>query len=283
MAIGNINPGFLGIADIGTKRIRCNDFNVNLKQEALFYDHTIGLRDNIPTYLFEGKGDTGQLNPQKIIWRPGVKICQGGIGFYMDEDNVSTLFDEAKRGSDFDMSFTYTCNDIKRNFYGCKVNNYTFSVTASDIATVSADIMAMDMEDSTGIDLYTEERKIVTWDDIKVIVDGVGDIPIQSITFSVNNNCMPIYTAGANNDNSLSPLKIRVGMQEITGTISYYNKGDSLKFFEDVISPSTINITSSDGYSVNLNVIFKPQERAGSVSAVISPLAFVGVDFALGE
>jgi len=277
MAI-NINAGYLGLAEVNGTKLRCNDFSMNPRQDALFYDHIIGLRDNIPTSIFGGKGDVGNLNIQKTIWRPSVKIYQGGIGYPLILDDP--LFELAKRGETFGLTFSYDC-ESGRKFTGCVVNSYTFSITAGDIASITADIMATGLTDSESLGRYTEEEKIVTWDDFTITAIGGGsDLDsIQSMTFTVNNNCKPIYTAGANNLLDLNPLTIRVGMQEVSGVISYYGKGAALISMGDL---GSIDISSSI-FNATLNVLFKPQERTSSIGPIISPLPFVGVDYALGE
>jgi len=274
-----INAGFLGLAEVNGTKIRCQDFSMNPRQDALFYDHIVGLRDSIPDSIFAGKGDVGNLNIQKTIWRPSVKIYQGGIGYPLIAEDP--LFELARLGDKFDLTFSYDC-ESGRKFTGCVVNSYTFSVTAGDIASITADIMATGLTDSGSLGRYTEEEKIVTWDDFTITATGSGggDLDsIQSMTFTVNNNCKPIYTAGANNVFDLNPLTIRVGMQEVSGIISYYGKGADLIYMGDL---GSIDISSTI-FNATLNVLFKPQERTSSLGPIISPLPFVGVDYALGE
>lgn len=277
MAIGEINPGYMGTATVGGAKLRCTNFNVNPRQEPLFYDHTIGLRDSVPGSIFGGKGDTGARNPQKVIMRPGVKICQGNISHPLTEFSGSTLFDKARTGDDFDMDFVYICDGSGRGYSKCKVNSFTFSATAGDFARVTAEIMGISVGGGGG-GTNTKEEKIVTWD--AVTVSGAGDLPIQSVTLNVNNNCMPIYTAGGNTAFKLFPVKIRVGIQEVTGNISFYNEGVPLTFLDEV-TPAQLSITAP-GLGIEATVVYKPQEIAGSVSPVIATLPFVGVGQALG-
>ena len=61
------NPGYMGYAQVGSYKIRCTDFNVYLKQDNIFYDHTIGLRDSVPDDILTSKGDNGSWNVQKIF------------------------------------------------------------------------------------------------------------------------------------------------------------------------------------------------------------------------
>ena len=54
-----INSGLMGYANIGGTIVRCSDFNVNQKQDPIFFDHVIGLRDSIPTSIYNIKQDNG--------------------------------------------------------------------------------------------------------------------------------------------------------------------------------------------------------------------------------
>ena len=287
MAVGDLNAGFLGYAEIdATTIIRCSEFSVNPRQEVLFYDHVIGLRDSVPDPLniYEGKDDVGALNPQKIIYRPGVKIYQGSLAFPATETSMVAMFDLARNGNDFEMVFKHTCG-ISRHLYGCKVNNYSFSVASGDIVNINVDIMAVEGEDTEVTTLNTTEEKFITWDTVRVDCSFIENGNISSVDFSVNNNCMPIYTAGANRgaggNQLLSPYVIRVGMQEVSGSVGYYNKGGNLSFVEND-TPQTLLIEAGT-WSRTLNILVKPIDRNASLGPIISALPFVGCGFALGE
>lgn len=282
MAIGTIKPGYMGIATIAGSSVRCNDFSMQAIQNPLFYDHVFGLRDSGGGSLYAGKSDTGALNTQKRIMRASVKIFQGSISYPIASVSGDPLFEYAKTGDSFSVGFTYTCG-ISRSFGDCKINTYTFTATGGDLCQVSAEIIGITASDGEGGDGYDAEEKLLTWGEISVSVGGGGSgDPINAITFTVNNNCKPIYTAGGNVAFSLEPIKLRVGMQEVSGSISYYNKGVDLLFLEGIQDSSEITI-SGEGVERTLNVVFKPQERSGSIGPIISSLPFVGVDTALGE
>lgn len=281
MAIGYVKAGYMGIADIDGQKIRCTEFSVSPKQEPLFYDHIVGLRDTTPNVdagVFQGKADIGALNAQKIIWRPGVKTFQGGMSFPLTDLSGASLFNYARTGDNFSLSFQYDCGEIGRTYSSCKVNGYTFSVSAGDICNVQVDIMAIECVEDTFEPSYEEVEKLVTWDDVKL---GGLSSPASAFTFTINNNCKPIYTAGGNNILKLSPAKIRVGMQEVTGSITFYNKERDLSFMDNITDPTTITLTAGP-LETELNVIFKPIEISGRSGPVLSTLAFVGVDHALG-
>jgi hypothetical protein len=280
-----LNAGYIGLCEIDGLKIRVSSFNLNVRQEVQFYDHIIGLRDSIPTGL-KTKKDDGNLNIQKTFWRPGVKIAAGGITFPATVKNLQKIYDLAKTGDDFTIKFTYSCKDVERTFRFCKINSFIFTSVAGEIATIQIDVMSRDMKESTNKrNLWTKKQKLLTWDEINVT--SISADPVQQFTFAVNNNCMPIYTAGANDTDGLFPKVIRVGMQQVTGTIVYYVRGVSYDDIDDLTSNNNINIKSVDNcdgveFNEDLCVIYKPIERASSMTALLHTLPFVGVGNALG-
>lgn len=273
----------MGLGVIDGLKIRVSEFSVNVKQEVEFYDHIIGLRDSLPSGL-DTKGDDGKLNVQKTFWRPGVKICTGNVSFPATAKNLQKAFDLVKTGDDFELKFTYACNDVKRVFKFCKVSSFNFSVTAGDHATIQLGIMAREMTEGTGSYRWTSPEKLLTWDEVGIT--SISTHKIQMFSFVVNNPCLPIYTAGTNSSNDLFPKKIRIGMQTVTGSIVYYIKGISYNDLDASTGVNTIDIKISDKCSVSFNeslcVIYKPIERAANIGALLHTLPFVGVGKALG-
>jgi len=273
----------MGLCEVDGLKIRVSNFNVNVKQEVQFYDHIIGLRDSVPIGL-STKGDVGALNVQKYFWRPGTKICTGGFSFPATVENLQKTFDLARSGDDFTLRFNYACDDVERTFEFCKVNSFTFSVSAGEIATIQVDVMGRLMDETVGSNPYDEAQKLLTWDAVKIT--SASSNPVQMFNFTVNNSCLPIYTAGANNTSDLFPKTIRVGMQSVTGTIVYYIRGID---FEDLNNDSTFDTIKikiedpcGDDFDETLCVIYKPIERASSLKALLHTLPFVGVGKALG-
>lgn len=304
-----ITAGFKGLASITdnstSTSIRCTDFSVNLEQDVKFYEHTIGLRDTIPTNGAVTKGeqtDPVTVNNQKFFFRPGVKIIRGSMGFPATIENLELVFGLAKTGKTFKLVFNYDCN-IKKEFTECKINSFTFSATAGDIITITLDIIGRYFTESYGANAsYITGQKLITWDAIKPTVTlntlntsgasvatSLTD-PIKTMEFTVNNNCIPIYTSGGNSSKNLYPHDIRVGMQEVTGSLSYYIKGTGANSLSPNATTSTIQIYISDPLATpnpfifdhTLDVIMKPTQRTGAVGAIINTIAFVGIGKALG-
>jgi hypothetical protein len=290
-----LKGGYLGLCEIDGLKIRVTSFSVNVTQEVQFYDHIYGLRDGYPAppsgspptaIGLKTKGDVGALNVQKYTWRPGVKIVSGNISFPATNDSLQLLFNLVKTGDDFDMQFNYSCDDTMRKFKYCKINSFSFSVTAGDILQISVDVIGRYMEESTGTNTYEDAEKLITWDNV-VVTTNSGD-PVQSFNFTVNNNCIPIYTAGNNVTDNLFPKVIRVGMQDVTGVLVYYVKGIAYKDLDKNTGFDEIKIfiegeCSDPNFREELCVIYKPIERASNIGALLHTLPFVGVGKALGD
>lgn len=278
--MAKVTPGYMGYAGIGSYKVRCTDFNVKLKQDILFYDHIIGLRDSIPTDIFDSKGDVGAFNEQKIFWRPGTKIVEGSVNFPMTSDSSNAFFEEAYSGNDFDVDLYYSC-DVGYSFTGCKVNTYSWSATSGEAVNVSIGVIGKGVESIGSPVIYNKPEKIITWDAVKISGTG-GDDGLVSFEFSINNNCIPIYTSGTNNDttNPLLPHAIRVGMQSVTGSISFYDDALLENIFAEEATARDITI-SAGTFSAKLKVLYLYPERQGQVSAYIKTVAFVGIENAV--
>jgi hypothetical protein len=252
--------------------IYCSDFSVNVKQDLLFYDHTIGLRDSIAGFM-NLKEDAGARNKQGVIARGGVKIIQGSLSFPLTNIAPKAFFNLAKTGDDFDISFYYTCNDSIRAFAKCKVNSYTFRVTAGEIATVSVDIIGCELgSPSSSTRPPSVEGKLITWDQFSVGSSEFSSTDVASLEFTINNNCIPIYTSKSNDTNSLLPKEIRVGMQKLTGAIGIYGVPRS----NSISGDGTVQIGGL--MNETLEVIYLPTESNGQTGVVVTSCRFVGRD-----
>ena len=291
MSNPQIYAGFIGYAQItsgsNNYTVRCSDFNVGIKQEVKFYDHPIGLRDSALGGLLTANGDNGDNgsnNAQKLLYRAGVKICDGNMGFPLTNISGKALFSEAVLGSSFILAFHYDCKRY-RQFTGCKVDSYTLSATSGDIVTVSAGIKATSLASDTSTGTFTPyivDEKILTWDTITIT--GLSG-HIIAFEVSVNNGVMPIYTAGKNmgNPGNLEPLKLRVGMQQVSGHFTFYSPdGLPPKYIEDATNnPLAITIDMGGIFKINLNILFPYPEINGKIDTMIQTYRFVGMSMAI--
>ena len=290
-----IQTGYLGSATLYDTSIRCTDFSVNVIQTPLFYDHYIGLRDSIPTALFEVKSDIGNRNPQKIIWRGSTKIVQGGLSFPWVDSGLGLFWTEARTGSSFDMDFNYTCG-IGRSYTGCKVNSYSLKASAGEIINTSLDIIGTHAEEKNDEEapLIDRNDKLVSWDAVSITVTNEESKSdeltsnLAYVEFNVANNCIPIFTMGGNKKsaggeavNYLEPFDIRVGIQVVTGTLAYYHT-KSLAWLENANIASVISFKIGE-WEQNLNVVFNPQQQNSAMGPIIRTVQFTGVDDALPD
>lgn len=279
MATNDILAGYMGILSGPSGNLRVTSFNVNAEQTPLYYDHTIGLRDSIPTTLYGGKGDTGfKDSPQKSIYRPSVIGITGSFSFPLYYGDEIPFLQQAKTGDDFDMTFYRDCeNGIK--YSQCKISSYQFSMTAGEVPNISVSVMARNFEKDNSNPLYDEVKKLVTWDICSVEVQDLTDATLLSFNMTVTNECKYIYTAGSNNlDNfELLPAKLRVGFQSIQGNMTFYRKGKEFSYMDLVDGEKEIKVSIEDVGDFTINCVYVPIKREGQPGPITSTLRFYGV------
>jgi hypothetical protein len=258
----SISNNILGYASIGGSSVRCTACSITLDKKPLFYETIIGLRDSIPSSLYANKSDSGALNKQRNIKRDGVGLYRCSISYFVGESEP--LFGFAKNGGEFDINYNGVNGDLL-GLNKCRVNSYTFSVSAGDIATVSAEILAIEAG-SSGNGSIPSEGALSAWDDYSISVGSECDL--QSFSFTINNNCKPIYTS-----TNLFPLEIRVGTQMVNGTYASYDSNSS-----------GTTISMSGDLSVSFNVSSAGMGLATSSSGpVINQYHFEAHDYSLGQ
>lgn len=280
-----IDVGYMGIANIGGEITRCTSFNVSPTQELLFYDHVQGLNDTMTGGTTKGEA-IGRPVIQRTICRPARISIGGNISFPLTSGSAAgvELFKYASRGDVFDVEFTHTCGKITA-FSGCRVNSFSFNITAGDVASVSADILATSIESKSGSSSnYTSLEKLITWDAVTVEVNNdIGKDLINSFSLDINNNAQYIYTAATDNPSGkLGPLEIRLGTQSVTGMIGVYNKKDVV-FLDEGSGYNIITVTCRGSLGFIVKSVFLPSTIEGVTGAVISNVPFVGVDYPFEE
>jgi len=150
-------------------------------------------------------------------------------------------------------------------------------MTAGDIVTVTANIIAMDVEDSDPGDLFQVNQKMITWD--KVILtapqDSIDVSEAQAFSIEINNNIKTIYT-----HNNLKPRELRLGMQEVRGSITLYNNHGYLVLpLSD--GDVTLGLNIFD-LTTDINCVLQPSAINGAISSIFSVIPFVGVDRPFG-
>jgi len=292
MAHPTVQPGFIGIATIEGRKIRCTSFDVNPNQTSLFYDHTIGIRDTVPiTSATKGEQDpltphgSNVRNTQKRIWRPSTIEVSGGISFpatVLDSGYsfCSRLFNIAGWADYFDLDFWYYCGNGK-TFSDCRVNTFGFNIQAGDILNIDASVMGKDIADATPPEVFHKEaEKLVTWDVVNITVSGytpLENLLITGFNFQINNNLSNIYTNGSVAVPNLKPHDIRAGMQEVTGSLSIYLEQGQEFIPISLTTPAEIAI-SCPSLNTTMHVVFQSNKMSGAIGPIVTEIPFVGVD-----
>jgi len=280
-----VRPGYMGIARVNDKLIRCTSFDVNPNQSVSFYDHTIGLNDTSPSNSSTKGEALHTRQTQQRIWRPSVIEVSGGMGFPAAIADIGTIavneiFSLAAYADYFDLDFWYYCG-MGKKFKNCRINTFSFNIQAADILNIDTNIFAKDIEEDSPTEPFqTIAEKLITWDVIKVTVTNyspIENILITGFNFQINNNLSNIYTNGSILSPTLKPYDIRVGMQQVSGSVTIFlDQGQefipiSLEDYAEIkIESPCINTT--------MHVVFQSNQISGQVGPVVTEIPFVGVD-----
>jgi hypothetical protein len=212
-----------------------------------------------------------------------------------------TIFEFIRTGAFIDeINYQYFCSeaggdDGTRMFKDSRLDSLSISSTAGDIVNVSMNVFSKTIESPGGsAEQYDAPEKLITWDKVELSVNdmNIDSSLVQSFELEIKNNVKPIFTASPDNDtNDLGPHDLRVGSQEVTGTLSVYGM-DGVDFLADCggggadpAAPSTIGLKIGGGavLDVTITCVFFPRSTDGKTSAIVSSIPFMGVDYALGE
>jgi len=282
-----VRPGFQGLAVIGSQNIRCSSFGVNPNQETLFYKHVIGLNDTIPTDTATKGEAVGIIQAQQVMWRPSPLSISGGFSYpacytSATSGNISDLFGYAKYGNIFNIDYSFYCNK-KRTFTGCRVNTWTLSASAGDIVQITADVLAKSITESSSSTSYTTMEKFLTWDKIGITVAGFTNPKILAFDLTINNNAQNIYVSSSTTSGFVAnrPFDIRLGTQEVSGTITFYLKQPEIELTaSSAVSVITLTLP---GQTITIQAVLRNEQVEGKVGPIVTAIPFVGVDKALGN
>jgi len=295
MAVGDVNPGYMGYAEIEglTHKLRFTDASINARQDINAPDLVMGHWDH-NAYVFQkieiGGTISGPVTENfalstESVWAWAVK--RSGDCGTLDANDVG-LFYYCGSGS--------TGSPSNRLFPNMRVNSLTFSCAAGDLAQFSLDVLGAETPTWGGAGSWSEdieEEKLMTWDQTAVSVTAgdeeigaLGSSAFSNFTFTIANNIQTIYAIGSGVAlNNLYPFDLVPGMRTITGSLSAYNvpQVDGAERWTDYAADQMGTITFNIGSTAfTMKVRFHRVEAASSVTPIISTIAFTGVGHQTG-
>lgn len=291
MSIGHMT--YLGSCKVADKLILCTNMSASLDQRILFFDHILGLQDKMvpgvaeTSQMKKGPATTGSselLNTQKRIFRYSPAIAKASLSapVSFNDDSGSEAFQEilnkAIHGDDIEVEMKFWKQNAPHvKISKAKVVSVAINLKAGEVVSFVAEIVGAQYDfDTTGFSNESECLKLLTWDRCSIKATPVS-YDISSFTLNISNPPLPIYTHGsihaaAPASNGMMPLKIRLGIQEVTGTIGVYG-------------PTLINVPSTGEVEFSLNgigrkvkVVFVQPKDDASGGIYVRTIMFNGVN-----
>lgn len=275
----------------GNVLLPVTSMNSGIESNIGFYDHVVGLRDKDYTGTSNKGPETdkdkagGYNQVQKKIFRYQPGIFKGKLTGPISADdvtlNIEGLIEYAIKGTEIaQLDFTYfgspdgSATKEGHQIKAAVVENLTLVVNAGDVATFDIGVVAKKNEGSPTAYKKSDCSKLLTWDQCEITSALIGEV--QSFSITIKNTVIPIYVSGPESDyvagNAyFSPSVLRLGMQEVTGTIGTYGfnlwntTSDVLKF--------------KLGSKIwSLNILYQPtaSSASGSNEPYVSSTPFVG-------
>ena len=289
-----------------SKTIPCVSMNSGIENDIQFYDHVVGLRDKDYTRndskgpeTDEDKGG-GYQQIQKKIYRYSPSMFKGKFSgpIAINESiipvkiSIYDIIESAIKGTPINqIDFLYWSSPDPTSVTTKKghkvkdaiVESLIININSGDIASFDASIVSKKIEDYP---IFTPESikcsKLLTWDKCKVTTYlGTQSLfvgKVQAFSITIKNTVIPIYVSGEDiipitgeYPYYYAPTDLRLGMQEVTGSVSMYGwnvwetNPDILKF-------------KLGEKEWSLHVLYKPtpSSASGSSEPYVATTPFVG-------
>lgn len=261
-----VHMGYTGECTIAGIKIPCTSMSTTLDQKLLFYDHVLGLKDKISGST---KTDGGSSNPQKVIYRYSPALAKASVSAPIIVGGFDALLQKAITGDELSAKLVSWKSGSAIEIKKARVSSLSLNVQAGDIAQFSAEIVGREYSATSSSSAGELDcKKLITWDQCEA--SGIGT-DIASFSLTINNPIIPIYTASWA-ESGMMPKDLRIGIQEVSGTIGVYG-------FASVDTPTTGTFSFSIGDESSEDVkcnFFQPQDNLGS-GFYIRTISFIGV------
>ena len=306
MATSIARMSYMGNCLVDGVLIPCTSMSSNVEGNMIFYDHAIGLRDT----NFTEKGSKkpadntsttvgGKAQIQKRFYRPAPSIFKGKFAGPISinsggDINIKSLIDKAISGEtigqiDFIYKSTFTAsgnNNSGESGEGHKVLNaviesLVINLNAGDVASFDIGVVAKKPETEPTFKPKSGGvcSKILTWDRCTITAKLPGETAandIVSFNINIKNPIIPIYVAGDITKYDrfyyYAPTELRIGMQEVTGSVSIYGFGTKKTKTDSIV------IKLGDSNTWTVKVVYNPtsSSASGSSEPYVAQTPFIG-------
>lgn len=265
--MADIRMGYMGTCKIAGVHLFCTSLSISKKVEPLFFDHIYGLLDSGGgDGEVKGDGGSGGFDSrQKGIFRSSRTTASASASGPLVEGAFSALMDAAIRGTTTKADIGFY-SGAGKSLKSAIITSLTIDVKAGEAASFSVELMGTDIEALSSSTSLAACKKIITWDQCNVTSGITGDI--MSFSLSISNPAIPIHVTG--DDETLGPKEIRIGMQEVRGSISSYKPNEWPGGDTDII---TFKI-KDDSYK--LEAVFSGPTYSPSVGPFVCTIPFTG-------
>jgi len=274
-----IHMTYTGSCVIDGITVMCSSMNSVLEQKPLFYDHILGLRDKLTktgNVTTKGPSDAdGLLNVQKRTYRYSPGLAKASISGPVPSEGFQRILNKAVHGDEINVVMTFYKTDAPQvTVSKAIIASLSIDVKAGEVVSFSMEIVGASYIFSEGqASVMAECAKLLTWDRCIISATPITH-GISSFSISINNPPIPIYTTKWTQDvesNGMMPQKIRIGIQEVTGSIGVYGA-------DPIDAPSTGTVSFDlNGSGKKIQALFVQPKDDASTGQYIRTVTFTGV------
>ena len=280
----SIRSPYLGHLEVNGMTIPVTSMGSNVEGSVLFYDPVVGIRDTCVSTGTKGDGgdrNWGTTQHQRRIFRysPQIgKVKFGGPVFTRGglPTEFLTLLTCAANATTMSGSTAFWYGGDGHDFDNGFITSFGLNVNAGGSASYTCDITCKNMTPRIGSSNNPPDcSKIVTWDTCGVTSSQLTTLDIEGLSLNIANPATPIYTAYNNNPSGdLFPADLRLGIQDVSGTVSIYG-------FKNFLQANADNLqVTIAGASFSLYVTYAPSttDVTAGTAPVICSVPFHGAN-----
>lgn len=289
--MANARMSYIGRCQVEGILIPTTSMNSAIENNISFYEHTVGLQDtNFTGDQTKGPNPNPDLSGgynqiQRKIFRYSPSIVKGKMSGPISSNdttiNVKNLIEHAIKGTEITtMDFIYFSSpsgsgtNEGHQMLNSLIESLTINISSGEVANFDANIISKSMVDTPSFTTQSSVcSKLLTWDKCSIISSLVGDI--QNFSIVIKNNVIPIYVSGSTvpTNNYYGPYALRLGMQEVTGTIGTYGFNTWNNANADIL---TFKLGNNEW---KLNIRYNPtaSNATGSNEPYVSSTPYTGV------